>query len=149
MNGVFDILHPGHARFLDVAHRIANGMRLHLVVAVNTDASVKALDKGSCRPVNPLEYRMEMLAALDSVDYVIPFKEPNASSVLKKLKPRLYIKGAEYADTNYPELPTVKELGTQVVFLPVEEGYSTTLVLNRIWGREPGGDSCSKIESNE
>src|SRR3954470_7830456 len=92
-NGVFDILHRGHVTYLDQAR----GLGASLVVAVNTDASVRRLGKGTDRPFNPLDDRMAVLAALASVDLVVPFDEDTPRNLIVASRPDVLVKGGDYS----------------------------------------------------
>lgn len=127
-NGCFDVLHVGHIRSL----RDAKALGDILVVGINSDASVRAI-KGPSRPVVGQEDRAEVLAALESVDYVTIFDETEPSAILALLKPDIHCKGAEYADGKrpVPERDVVLAYGGELRFLPLHEGRSTTAILNR------------------
>ena len=128
-NGCFDILHVGHVRYLAAARKRGD----LLVVGLNGDNSVRQL-KGEGRPVNPEQDRAEVLAALESVDYVTIFPELRATSFLRAAQPAVYAKGGDYtADTLNPEERAVLEsLGTTIEIIPFEQGYSTSQLLTRI-----------------
>lgn len=134
-NGCFDLLHVGHTRYLRQAREMADV----LIVALNTDGSVQAL-KGAGRPIQPQEDRAEIIASLESVDYVLLFEEQNAVALLDALQPDLYVKGGDYTVANLPEAETVTAYGGYLVILPFEEGRSTTRLIERIKGDE-GADS--------
>jgi len=127
-NGVFDILHVGHTRYLSQARALGDT----LVVAVNDDDSVRAL-KGSERPILPLAERVEMLAALASVDYVISFSETTAATVVATLEPDLYVKGGDYSSGKpLPEAAVVAAYGGEVHLLPFVPGRSTSDIIRAI-----------------
>jgi D-beta-D-heptose 7-phosphate kinase/D-beta-D-heptose 1-phosphate adenosyltransferase len=126
-NGCFDILHAGHVAYLEEARRLGD----RLVVAVNSDASVKKL-KGEDRPVNPCEDRMRVLSGLASVDWVIRFTEPTPERLLKKLKPDVLAKGGDYAEDQVVGAPIVKGYGGEVKVLSLLANRSTTSVVNKI-----------------
>lgn len=128
-NGGFDLLHVGHLRSL-VAAREEGDL---LVVAVNTDASVRA-SKGAGRPVVPLAERMELLAALSCVDYVTSFEEPTAAAVLRALRPNVHAKGTDYAADTDPERQTVAEIGAVTVITGDPKNHSVTDLVARIRG---------------
>ena len=128
-NGCFDILHAGHVSYLKRARALGD----RLIVAVNTDRSVKAL-KGPSRPVNPLEARMEVLAALDCVDYVVPFDEDTPRRLIARILPDVLVKGGDYAVDQIAGHEEVAANGGQVVVLPFLEGYSTTSIINKLKG---------------
>jgi D-glycero-beta-D-manno-heptose 1-phosphate adenylyltransferase len=120
-NGVFDVLHVGHVRYLQEARALGDA----LVVGLNSDASTRAI-KGEARPIVPQAEREELLLALRCVDAVVVFDEPTADAVLAALKPNLYVKGGDYAGQGPPEAPTVRRYGGEVRTLQLVEGRSTT-----------------------
>jgi rfaE bifunctional protein nucleotidyltransferase chain/domain len=128
-NGCFDILHAGHARSLADAKALGD----ILIVGINSDASVRVI-KGPGRPIMCQEDRAELLAALEAVDYVTIFSEPDPVRVLSQLRPDIHCKGAEYANGKrpIPERETVLAYGGQVRFLPLHPGRSTTGIIDRI-----------------
>jgi D-glycero-beta-D-manno-heptose 1-phosphate adenylyltransferase len=128
-NGCFDILHVGHVRYLAAAQKIGDV----LVVGLNGDDSVRQL-KGEGRPVNRERDRAEVLAALESVDYVTVFPEKRATNFLRAAQPVVYAKGGDYrVDTLDPEERAVlTEFGTKIEIIPFEKGYSTSELLTRI-----------------
>lgn len=127
-NGCFDILHPGHVRYLQQAKTLGD----RLVVLVNSDDSVKRL-KGPERPVNDLEYRMEMLAALECVDWVAPFAEDTPKEVIDQLVPDILVKGGDYTDiTGIAGHESVLAKGGEVKILSFIEGHSTTSIIQTI-----------------
>jgi rfaE bifunctional protein nucleotidyltransferase chain/domain len=129
-NGCFDLLHLGHVRSLQAAKALGDV----LVVGVNTDDWVRRL-KGSGRPLFPLSERVELLAALGSVDYVVSFEEPTPEKVLARLKPDLHCKGADYAPPHgkpIPEAKVVEAYGGRVEYLPLLPGHSTSELVRRI-----------------
>lgn len=128
-NGCFDILHVGHVRYLTAARKLGDV----LVVGLNGDDSVRQL-KGEGRPVNREQDRAEVLAALESVDYVTIFPENRATNFLRAAAPAVYAKGGDYtADTLDPgERAVLDEFGTRIEIIPFEKGYSTSELLTRI-----------------
>src|SRR5437660_682572 len=124
-NGVFDILHVGHVRYLQQAR----GLGDMLMVGLNSDESVRKLGKGPGRPINTLEERAEVVAALRAVDAVIGFDEPTPVAVIAALRPEVHVKGGDYQIDELPELETVRSYGGQVVILPFVPGHSTTTIL--------------------
>ena len=126
-NGVFDLLHVGHARYLAEARALGDA----LVIAVNTDESVRGF-KGDLRPIVPLDERMEMLAALACVDYVTPFGTRTPVPLIEALRPALYVKGGDYSEADLPEAPVVRGYGGDVRLLSLVQGRSTTDVIARI-----------------
>lgn len=128
-NGCFDILHVGHVRYLTAARKLGDV----LVVGLNGDDSVRQL-KGEGRPVNRQQDRAEVLAALESVDYVTIFPENRATNFLRAAAPAVYAKGGDYtADTLDPgERAVLDEFGSRIEIIPFEKGYSTSELLTRI-----------------
>jgi rfaE bifunctional protein nucleotidyltransferase chain/domain len=128
-NGCFDILHVGHVRYLAAAQKLGDV----LVVGLNGDDSVCQL-KGQGRPLNRERDRAEVLAALESVDYVTIFPEKRATNFLRAAQPSVYAKGGDYTtDTLDPEERAVlDDSGTRIEIIPFEKGYSTSELLTRI-----------------
>ena len=126
-NGVFDILHPGHLRYL----QHARGLGDVLVIGVNTDRSVRAI-KGESRPVTPEHERAEILAALDCVDAVVLFDEPTPYELIKRLQPDVIVKGADWPEESMIGRDIVEARGGRVVRVPFETGYSTTAIIEKI-----------------
>ena len=130
-NGVFDILHVGHVRYLQAARALGDC----LIVGLNSDASARAL-KGERRPLVPQGERAELLAALACVDYVIAFDELTAERLVETLRPEVYVKGGDYGTGDgrkaLPEAAIVERYGGRVVLLPLAESRSTTHVINEI-----------------
>ena len=128
-NGCFDLLHSGHVRYLQQAHALGDC----LAVAVNGDDSVRAL-KGPGRPLNPAQDRAEVLAALESVDFVTIFTELRATQVIEALRPAIYVKGGDYTieslDPN--ETAALKKVGAQIKTLPLLPGKSTSALIERM-----------------
>jgi len=129
-NGCFDLLHIGHIRYLLEAKTLGDV----LIVGLNTDHSVKSI-KGDKRPIVPEEERAEILAALDCIDYVVPFSEPTPDNIISMLKPDLLIKGGDYRLEDIPEACLVKSYGGEVIILPGVEGHSTSTLVNHILER--------------
>lgn len=127
-NGVFDVLHAGHVRYLKEA-RLLGDM---LIVGINSDASVRRLGKGPNRPVNPLEDRAEVLSALRFVDAVVPFEEDTPERLISVLQPDVHVKGGDYTVDKLPESRIVLGYGGEVVILPLLEGRSTSSTLKRL-----------------
>jgi D-beta-D-heptose 7-phosphate kinase/D-beta-D-heptose 1-phosphate adenosyltransferase len=126
-NGCFDLLHRGHVTYLSRAKALGD----LLVVGVNTDESVRRL-KGSERPLNPLEDRMQVLAALSCVDYVCSFAEETPHALIRALRPDVFVKGGDYTLDRLPEAPLVAELGGVVRILSFVPDRSTTSLIERI-----------------
>ena len=127
-NGVFDLLHVGHVRYLEFA-RALGGI---LIVGINSDASVRALDKSPGRPIVSAAERAEIVAALACVDYACIFDEPRPDATLRVLRPDIHVKGAGYTIAQLPEAATVAEIGGTIVLAPQIEGRSTSDLLKRI-----------------
>ena len=131
-NGVFDILHPGHVRYLQAA-------RAHgdvLIVGLNSDASVRR-NKGPNRPINPQDERAEVVAALACVDAVSVFDEDTPAEIIRRVQPDVLVKGADWPADQIVGRDTVEARGGRVVLEPVEQGYSTTSLVDR--ARRVGG----------
>jgi D-beta-D-heptose 7-phosphate kinase/D-beta-D-heptose 1-phosphate adenosyltransferase len=126
-NGVFDIVHVGHVRYL----RSARALGDCLVVGVNSDECTRSL-KGPTRPFVPQGDRMEMLAALECVDIVTVFNEPTPESLLEIIRPDVHAKGGDYHPALLPEAKVVQRHGGRVQIIPFEEGHSTTSIAERI-----------------
>lgn len=126
-NGVFDILHIGHVRYLQAAKQLGD----LLVVGVNTDACTRRL-KGPNRPIVPQEERAEILAALACVDYVTLFDEPTPKALLEQLRPHIHVKGGDYDPETIPEAAVVRRFGGKVVTIPLVDGHSTTDIVQKI-----------------
>lgn len=126
-NGCFDILHRGHITYLNRAKTLGDV----LVVAVNDDGSVRRL-KGPTRPINALEDRAQVLAALSCVDHIVPFSGDSPVEALRTVRPDVYVKGGDYSYDSLPEAALVEELGGSVRILPFMEDRSTTGLIDRI-----------------
>jgi rfaE bifunctional protein nucleotidyltransferase chain/domain len=128
-NGCFDILHPGHVRYLCEAR----GLGDHLVVAVNSDRSVRKL-KGSKRPILPEEARAELIAALAFVDAVLIFHEETPLKVIEVLAPDILVKGGDWAEGDIVGADVVRRAGGKVVRIPFISGFSTSGIVKKILG---------------
>ena len=126
-NGVFDILHIGHIRYVQQAKKLGN----ILIVAVNSDASVKKI-KGPKRPLNNENDRAEALAALECVDYVTIFNEENPIKTLGIIKPNIHVKGGDYKINQIIEKNIVEKNNGKIVLVPKVEGYSTTEFIKKV-----------------
>ena len=126
-NGCFDLLHVGHVTLLERAKRLGD----ILIVAINSDRSVKAL-KGRGRPMMPQQDRARLLAALSSVDYVTVFDEPTPFRLIAKLSPDVLVKGADWPLSRVVGREVVRLRGGRVVRIPLVNGYSTSQLLKRI-----------------
>lgn len=129
-NGCFDVLHRGHVSYLATARALGDA----LVVGVNTDASVRRLDKGSDRPLVGERDRAFVLAALECVDAVCLFDEDTPRSLISAILPDVLVKGGDYTMDNVVGREEVVAAGGEVVLVPLVEGYSTTDLLTRIRG---------------
>jgi rfaE bifunctional protein nucleotidyltransferase chain/domain len=127
-NGVFDILHRGHVTYLAQARALGAS----LVVAANTDASVKRLGKGDDRPLNTCADRMAVLAALESVSLVVEFDEDTALQVVQEARPEIYAKGGDYQMDAIPEGKAVLAYGGQAIAIDFEHDRSTTKLLKKV-----------------
>ena len=126
-NGCFDILHRGHITYLNRAKTLGDV----LVVGLNDDASVRRL-KGESRPVNGLDDRAQVLAALSCVDHIVPFSGDSPEDAIRVTRPDVYVKGGDYTYDTIPEAPLVESLGGDVQVLPFMEDQSTTGIIERI-----------------
>lgn len=127
-NGVFDLLHRGHVTYLARARALGAS----LVVAVNSDASVRQLGKGADRPINTGQDRAAVLAALESVTLVTIFEERVPLPVLSIVRPEIYVKGGDYAIEAIPEAQLARTWNAQVLAIPFEHHQSTTSLLERL-----------------
>ena len=126
-NGVFDILHYGHVKYLEHAKKLGD----ILIVGVNTNKSVKQ-NKGDKRPINDEKSRLSVLAALESVDYVFLFNEKDPRNWLDKIKPSIHAKAGDYKLSQIIEKEIVEKNGGRIVIAKAEKGYSTTKIINKI-----------------
>ena len=126
-NGCFDILHAGHVAYLAEARRLGD----RLIVAVNDDESVRRL-KGEGRPINPVDRRMMVLAALESVDWVVPFSEDTPEQLICDIRPDLLVKGGDYKPQEIAGYDCVKRAGGDVIVLGFEDGCSTSDIIDTI-----------------
>jgi D-beta-D-heptose 7-phosphate kinase/D-beta-D-heptose 1-phosphate adenosyltransferase len=133
-NGCFDILHPGHTRYLAAAKELGD----HLIVAVNSDRSVQSI-KGSGRPILSEEVRAELLAALDFVDTVLIFDENDPLQIIQKLLPDVLVKGGDWPEDKIIGADVVKSAGGGVRRIPFVEGFSTSELIRRILKLNPAG----------
>jgi len=127
-NGVFDLLHPGHIAVLEAA-RAQGGS---LIVAINSDASARGLGKGPTRPVVDQRARAAVVAALEAVDCVLLFDEPTPASVIGRLVPDVLVKGGDYTADAVVGADIMATTGGSVVIVPLEQGHSTTRIVERI-----------------
>jgi len=135
-NGVFDLLHVGHIRYLEYARSLGSV----LVVGVNSDESVHTLSKEAGRPIVPAQSRAELVAALACVDYACIFDESLPNETLRVIRPDIHVKSSSYSIEDLPEAATVAELGGRVVLAPHVPGESTSELVARIRrGTSSGG----------
>ena len=127
-NGVFDVLHRGHATYLAQARALGAS----LVVALNTDASARRLGKGPDRPLNNEHDRAELMAALEAVSLVTWFDEDTPLELIRDLQPDLLVKGGDYDMDRLAETQVVKAYGGRALAIPFVDGYSTTALVRRI-----------------
>jgi rfaE bifunctional protein nucleotidyltransferase chain/domain len=123
-NGVFDVLHVGHVRYLHAARELGG----KLIVAVNADASVRAL-KGKGRPVMPAEERAEILASLADVDAVVVFSEKDVRAIIREIRPDFHAKGTDYTAESVPERDEVEACGGRVVIVGDRKDHSATEII--------------------
>jgi D-beta-D-heptose 7-phosphate kinase/D-beta-D-heptose 1-phosphate adenosyltransferase len=137
-NGCFDILHRGHITYLNEAKALGD----LLVVGLNADAGVRRL-KGPDRPINRLEDRAEVLAALSCVDVIVPFEEDTPIELIRRLRPEVFVKGGDYSSERLPEAPLVRELGGDVRVLSFVSERSTSGIIERIRSTHGAGGETS------
>jgi D-glycero-beta-D-manno-heptose 1-phosphate adenylyltransferase len=126
-NGVYDVLHPGHVRYLQHARSLGDA----LIVGVNSDRSVRA-NKGPSRPVTPEDERAEIVGALACVDAVVVFEGETPHDLIAAIQPDVLVKGADWAEDAIVGRAIVEARGGRVVRMPVEPGYSTTSIIDKI-----------------
>src|SRR5688572_16814118 len=131
-NGVFDLLHPGHVRYLQAARREGDV----LIVGINSDRSVRG-NKGPSRPIMPEHERAEVLEALECVDAVVVFDDETPAGIISHLQPDVLVKGADWAADAIVGRDTVEARGGRVVRMPIEAGWSTSAIIER--ARRPAG----------
>jgi D-beta-D-heptose 7-phosphate kinase/D-beta-D-heptose 1-phosphate adenosyltransferase len=125
-NGVFDLLHPGHVRYLTTARSLGDV----LIVGVNSDRSVRG-NKGPSRPIIPEQERAEVLEALSVVDAAVIFDDPTPQAIIDRLKPDVLVKGADWAADAIVGRDTVEAGGGKVVRVPIEKGWSTSAIIEK------------------
>ena len=128
-NGCFDILHAGHVYYLETAKAMGN----RLIVAINDDQSVARL-KGKARPINPLQARMEVLAALHAVDWVVPFSEDTPARLISEVLPDILVKGGDYLPHEIIGSEVVVKNGGKVLTVPIKKGFSTSYLVEKMLG---------------
>jgi rfaE bifunctional protein nucleotidyltransferase chain/domain len=126
-NGVFDLLHPGHVRYLQEARRLGD----LLVVGVNSDRSVRAI-KARGRPINPEAERLEVLLALECVDVAVVFDEDTPHPLIESIRPDVLVKGADWGSSAIVGRDVVEARGGRVVRVALADGYSTTSLIQRV-----------------
>jgi rfaE bifunctional protein nucleotidyltransferase chain/domain len=126
-NGVFDILHPGHIRYLQEARKLGDA----LIIGINSDRSVGA-NKGPERPITPEAERAEVLSALEAVDAVAIFDEETPAEIIKRIEPDVLVKGADWGPDNIVGRDTVESRGGRVVRMDLSPGYSTTELIRKV-----------------
>lgn len=126
-NGVFDILHIGHIRYLKESKKLGD----ILIIAINSDNSVKKI-KDPRRPLNNENDRAEALASLECVDYVVIFNEENPIKILEEIKPDIHVKGGDYNINQIIEKNVVEKNGGKIIIIPEVKGYSTTDLIKKI-----------------
>jgi rfaE bifunctional protein nucleotidyltransferase chain/domain len=130
-NGCFDILHRGHVQYLYDAAQLGN----KLVVAINTDSSVKLLNKGANRPINNEQDRAFLLAAMEFVSAVTFFNEATPLSIIQQIKPNVLVKGADYSPSQVIGKDFIENYGGKLVLIPFVEGYSSSKIIQKITGK--------------
>jgi len=133
-NGLFDVLHVGHVRYLEGARAAGRS----LVVAVNSDASARRL-KGPGRPVVPLEERLEVVAALGCVDWVTWFEDDTVGPLLRLLRPTAHAKGTDYTEDSVPERAVARELGIRTVIVGDPKRHASSEIIRTIQSAAPQG----------
>jgi D-glycero-beta-D-manno-heptose 1-phosphate adenylyltransferase len=126
-NGVYDLLHPGHVRYLHAARAFGDA----LIVGVNSDRSVRA-NKGPGRPVNPELERAEVIAALAAVDAAVIFDEDTPQAIISRLQPDVLVKGADWPADQIIGRAIVEARGGRVVRAEIEQGYSTSALIEKV-----------------
>jgi rfaE bifunctional protein nucleotidyltransferase chain/domain len=133
-NGIFDLIHVGHVRYLTAARDAGR----RLLVALNSDASARRL-KGPGRPLVPLEERMEVLSAIECVDWVTWFEEDTVESVLRRIRPAVHAKGTDYTQETVPERDVSRALGIEIVIVGDPKRHASSEMIRRILERMGGG----------
>lgn len=129
-NGVYDLVHPGHVRYLQAARALGDA----LIVGVNSDRSVR-VNKGASRPVNPEQERAEVVASFACVDAAVIFDEETPHAIISRLQPDVLVKGADWPADQIVGRDVVEARGGRVVRIPVEAGHSTTDLIERVLAR--------------
>ena len=126
-NGVFDLLHPGHVRYLQDARRLGD----LLIVAINSDRSVRA-NKGETRPIVPQDERVELLRSLAAVDVVVVFDEETPHAIISRIQPDVLVKGADWGQDNIVGRDVVEARGGRVVRMAVSAGFSSSDLIRKV-----------------
>ena len=126
-NGCFDVLHPGHVQLLQKARALGS----KLIVGINSDVSVKSI-KGPERPITPEVDRIELIAALEMVDYVVAYDEPDPYRVIAAIQPNVLVKGGDWSADKIVGADVVEQNGGRVAVIPYLPGFSTTQIIERI-----------------
>lgn len=126
-NGCYDLLHPGHIRLLEKARELGD----ILILALNSDRSVRE-NKGPTRPINPENERAEVAAALEAIDYVVVFDQPTPREIVSRVLPDVLVKGGDWGPNEIIGREETEAAGGRVVSIPVEPGYSTSSIVERI-----------------
>jgi D-beta-D-heptose 7-phosphate kinase/D-beta-D-heptose 1-phosphate adenosyltransferase len=127
-NGVFDLLHPGHIRYLQQARALGDA----LIVAINSDRSVRALGKGADRPINPQQERAEVVLALGCVEAAVIFDEDTPHAIVSAIQPDVLVKGADWGADAIVGRDVVEARGGRVVRIEIVGGYSTTDIIDEV-----------------
>jgi D-beta-D-heptose 7-phosphate kinase/D-beta-D-heptose 1-phosphate adenosyltransferase len=138
-NGCFDILHAGHTRYLREARKMGDA----LILALNSDSSVRSI-KGPMRPIVPEAERAEVVASLDSVDYVTVFDELTPLELIEFLRPDVIVKGGDWAEKDIVGAETVRKWGGRVAIMPEIEGASTTNIIDKVLQVYRSADEAGK-----
>lgn len=141
-NGCFDLLHRGHVACLDRARRMGDV----LLVAVNSDASMRRLGKGAGRPLVGERSRAEVVAALECVDMVTVFDEDTPRQLIARLRPDVLVKGGDYSEDQVVGAGTVRAHGGRVAIVPLLAGHSTSALVDRVRGTATGGGPARKAD---
>jgi D-beta-D-heptose 7-phosphate kinase/D-beta-D-heptose 1-phosphate adenosyltransferase len=140
-NGCFDILHAGHTRYLREARKLGDA----LILALNSDSSVRSI-KGPMRPIVPEAERAEVVASLDSVDYVTVFDELTPLELIEYLRPDVIVKGGDWAEKDIVGAEAVRKWGGRVAVMPEIEGASTTNIIDKVLQVYRPGDGAGKTD---
>lgn len=142
-NGVYDLIHPGHIRYLQAARALGDA----LIVGVNSDRSVRA-SKGPQRPIVAETERAEVIAALDCVDAAVVFDQDTPHEIITHLQPDVLVKGADWAEDAIVGRDVVEARGGRVVRMPIEQGFSTTTLIAKI-ASSPRGQGIGRVTGDQ